>query len=230
MLESRCGHCALASNDSIFAFGGYNGTHLSSMERYEIARDEWLPSSAMREKRFNFCFRLWFLKVYINLHIQRLFSWHHSRQYHLWFCFALDLRFNFIIFNFWLFSAIGGYNGNSFLNTVERFDQRVGNWEHIAPMSNRKNGAGAAVLDGKIYVAGGLNGNYLNTVEMFEFTSLLAYPFALSVTIHEQMPGVLVLQWTMLEMFLDLLLMEVAYLQLVAVEMGKVKCVHHFSH
>ena len=91
-------------------------------------------------------------------------------------------------------------------------------------MSNRKLGAGAAVLDGKIYVAGGYNGNYFNTVEMFEFTSLLAYPFALSVTILEQMHGVLVLQWTMLEDIMDLFLMEVAYLQLVAVEKeGNVK-------
>ena len=67
---------------------------------------------------------------------------------------------------------------------MERFDQRVGNWEYIAPMSNRRYGAGAAVLDGKIYVAGGYNGNFLNTVEMFEFTFLLNlltyYPFALS--------------------------------------------------
>ena len=77
---------------------------------------------------------------------------------------------------------------------MERFDQRVGNWEYIAQMSNRRYGAGAAVLDGKIYVAGGYYENNLNTVEMFEFTSLLAYPFALSVTILEQMHGVLVLQ------------------------------------
>ena len=41
-------------------------------------------------------------------------------------------------------------------------------------MSNRREGAGATVLDGKIYVAGGYNGsNYLNTVEMSEFTYLL---------------------------------------------------------
>ena len=52
--------------------------------------------------------------------------------------------------------------------TVERFDPRVGTWEHIAPMSNPKFAAGAAVLDGKIYVSGGSNeSDYLNTVEMF---------------------------------------------------------------
>ena len=84
---------------------------------------------------------------------------------------------------------------------MEQFDQRVGYWEYIAPMSNRRYGAGAAVLDGKIYVAGGYNGNFLNTVEMFEFTFLLNlliihlhYRLSLSVTIREQMHGVLVLQ------------------------------------
>ena len=81
---------------------------------------------------------------------------------------------NFIIFNFWLFSAIGGYNGQN-LNSVERFDQRVGNWEYIAPMSNHKRGAGATVLDGKIFVAGGYNRSYLNTIEMFESITLLVF-------------------------------------------------------
>ena len=54
MLEARFAHCAIELDNSIFVFGGYNVTWLSSMERYEIARDEWLPSSAMREKRLNF--------------------------------------------------------------------------------------------------------------------------------------------------------------------------------
>ena len=72
--------------------------------------------------------------------------------------------------------AIGGRDGDQYLNTVERFDPRVGTWEHIAPMSNPKFAAGAAVLDGKIYVSGGSNGSdYLNTVEMFVFE--LVYSF-----------------------------------------------------
>ena len=47
----------------------------------------------------------------------------------------------------------GGFDGSQDLNTVERFDPRVNTWEYLAPMSNRKSGAGAAVLDGKIYVS-----------------------------------------------------------------------------
>ena len=50
----------------------------------------------------------------------------------------------------------------------------------------------------------------------------LHYRLSLAVTIHEQMPGILVLQWTMLDISLDLFLMEVTYLQLVAKEMGKI--------
>ena len=51
----------------IFAFGGFSNGHLSSVERYDIERDEWLRLSAMHEKRFAFFFRIAFLKVLVNL-------------------------------------------------------------------------------------------------------------------------------------------------------------------
>ena len=59
MLEQRWEHCAVSLEDSIFAFGGRNGNKtLSSVERFDIERDVWLPSTAMSEKRFNFCVRI----------------------------------------------------------------------------------------------------------------------------------------------------------------------------
>ena len=64
----------------------------------------------------------------------------------------------------------GGYDENSFpLNTVERFDSRVGEWKSIAPMRlSPRYFAAAALLKGEIYVAGGLNEHnaQLETVEM----------------------------------------------------------------
>jgi N-acetylneuraminic acid mutarotase len=42
-----------------------------------------------------------------------------------------------------------------FLNTVFAFDPAVGQWEPRAPMPTSRSGGGAAVVDGKIYVAGG---------------------------------------------------------------------------
>lgn len=64
----------------------------------------------------------------------------------------------------------GGYEErNVGLKSVERFDSRVGKWEYVAPMRlSPRVYADAALLNGKIYVAGGWN-NYatrLETVEM----------------------------------------------------------------
>ena len=59
MLEQRSKHCAIALDNSIFAFGGWD---LSSVEQYDIERDEWLRLSAMHEKRFALSFRIQFLK------------------------------------------------------------------------------------------------------------------------------------------------------------------------
>ena len=88
-------------------------------------------------------------------------------------CFTvLNIYFHeikFKIYHIYLL-AIGGMDGSQYLNTVERYDPRVGIWEYVAPMSNRKDGAGAAVLDGNIYVSGGSNEiTDLNIVEMFVF-------------------------------------------------------------
>ena len=80
-----------------------------------------------------------------------------------------------ISYIFAFFSAIGGYDGQHILNSVERFDPRVGTWEYAAPMSDRRYVAGAAILEGKIYVTGGHNESYLNIVDTFLYEFL--YPF-----------------------------------------------------
>ena len=54
------------------------------------------------------------------------------------------------------------------LQSVERFDPRFCRWENVAPMSlSTRYGAGAALLNGEVYVAGGCNdyGTRLETVE-----------------------------------------------------------------
>lgn len=73
---------------------------------------------------------------------------------------------------FFLFQVIGGRGeGNEYerglLNSVERFDKRVGRWEFVKSMRERRTDAAASVFCGKIYVAGGVNANILETVEMF---------------------------------------------------------------
>ena len=53
--------------------------------------------------------------------------------------------------------------------SVERFDSRVGEWQNVAPMRlSPRYLAGAALLNGEVYVAGGKNTYYsaLETIEM----------------------------------------------------------------
>ena len=67
-------------------------------------------------------------------------------------------------------SVFGGRDGSHLLNTAEHFDIRRPQFNHLAPMRGRRSGASAAVINGKIYVAGGWsfsNFKYLTTVEMF---------------------------------------------------------------
>ena len=51
--------------------------------------------------------------------------------------------------------AVGGDNGVSILNTVERYDPRIDQWSVCVPMSYRRRYFGASVLKNKIYVVGG---------------------------------------------------------------------------
>lgn len=63
----------------------------------------------------------------------------------------------------------GGFDDNSPLTSVERFDPRCNKWEYVAELTTPRGGVGIATLMGKIFAVGGHNGNaYLNTVEAFD--------------------------------------------------------------
>lgn len=73
--------------------------------------------------------------------------------------------------------AVGGKDEKgSKLRTVERYDPKagangMGEWETVAPMGTKRWGAGVAVLEGKLYVIGGMNGaerGALPSVEVFD--------------------------------------------------------------
>lgn len=80
-----------------------------------------------------------------------------------------------------LLYAVGGQDGVSCLNIVERFvflansltrlslysyDARQNTWQKVAPMSTRRLGVSVCVLNGCLYAVGGSDGqNPLNTVE-----------------------------------------------------------------
>ena len=54
--------------------------------------------------------------------------------------------------------AIGGQDGGSCLDLVERYDQANNKWERKASMKTRRLGVGVAVLNEFVYAVGGSDG------------------------------------------------------------------------
>lgn len=50
---------------------------------------------------------------------------------------------------------MGGHDGMSIFNSVERFDTNTGKWEAVPHMLSRRCRLGACALNGKIYACGG---------------------------------------------------------------------------
>lgn len=48
--------------------------------------------------------------------------------------------------------AIGGSDGTSPLNTVEKYDPKTNRWSPVAPMGTRRKHLGAALFQDKLYV------------------------------------------------------------------------------
>lgn len=65
--------------------------------------------------------------------------------------------------------VVGGFDDNSPLSSVERFDPRLSCWDYVSELTTPRGGVGVATVMGCVFAVGGHNGNiYLNTVEAFE--------------------------------------------------------------
>lgn len=54
--------------------------------------------------------------------------------------------------------AVGGHNGQSYLNSVERFDPARNTWQaDVASTQSCRTSVGVAVLDGLLYAVGGMS-------------------------------------------------------------------------
>ena len=64
--------------------------------------------------------------------------------------------------------AIGGYNGDVQLNSVERYDPACDTWTVTSPLVHRRSALSATVHCDKLYVIGGYDGEgFLNTIEEY---------------------------------------------------------------
>ncbi|KAK0422893.1 hypothetical protein QR680_007850 [Steinernema hermaphroditum] len=66
--------------------------------------------------------------------------------------------------------AVGGHDGQSYLNSVERYDCRENVWlQDVAPTSTCRTSVGVTVLEGHLYAVGGQDGiSCLNVVEKYD--------------------------------------------------------------
>ena len=58
--------------------------------------------------------------------------------------------------------VLGGYNGESYLRSVECYCPKRNVWKMVAPMIKSRSIFNAAVVDGKLYAIGDYGPNYLN--------------------------------------------------------------------
>ncbi|KAM5195060.1 kelch-like protein 4 isoform 5-T5 [Hipposideros larvatus] len=65
--------------------------------------------------------------------------------------------------------AVGGHDGWSYLNTVERWDPQACQWNYVASMSTARSTVGVVALNNKLYAIGGRDGSScLRTMEYFD--------------------------------------------------------------
>ena len=67
--------------------------------------------------------------------------------------------------------ALGGYDGTSYLKTVECYDAKTRAWQQCAPMHFSRSCFATAVADGYLYALGGYGPSYLSTVERYNVES-----------------------------------------------------------
>lgn len=65
--------------------------------------------------------------------------------------------------------ALGGHDGLSIFDSVERYDPVENIWVKVKSMLNRRCRLGVATLNGKLYACGGYDGNsFLRSVEAYD--------------------------------------------------------------
>lgn len=68
-----------------------------------------------------------------------------------------------------MFVCLGGFDDNSPLDCVEKYDPTNNTWTMVANMSCPRGGVGVAALGGKLYAVGGHDGaSYLSSVEEYD--------------------------------------------------------------
>ncbi|KAG7510770.1 kelch 28 [Solea senegalensis] len=64
--------------------------------------------------------------------------------------------------------ALGGYDGQYYLQSVEKYVPKLKEWQPVAPMTKSRSCFATAVLDGMVYAIGGYGPAHMNSVERYD--------------------------------------------------------------
>lgn len=178
-LPQKKSHAALVnSGENLYSIGGYNGAkRLSSVDVYNAQSDKWSSATPMPTARSGFG-----ATVDKNGHVYCIGGYSSSQQdlndvdmydpeHDQWtpapplnqrrsYLQAATLGDNIY--------ALGGTEGNTRLQTVEKLSPYTSAWNRVADMNIARSRPGVASLDGHLFVMGGYNGaEHLSSVECY---------------------------------------------------------------
>ena len=161
MLKRRCGVGVAVLNNLLYAVGGHDGqSYLNSIERFESSM--CLRSLQIHSKFIFGCV------MFMCYHL----PCRYDPQTNQW---SSDVApttscrtsVGVAVLDGFLY-AVGGQDGVSCLNYVEKYDPESNKWSKVANMTTRRLGVGVAVLNGCLYAVGGSDGTSpLNTGQLF---------------------------------------------------------------
>ena len=132
----------------LFAVGGWcSGDAIQTVERYDPIREEWSLVESMNKRRCGVGVAVLGEIVILIISLRKILL-------------CLD---NMVY-------AIGGHDGTSYLQTVEKYDPNNNMWStDVATTSTCRTSVGVAVLDGYLYAIGGQDGgSCLDLVERYD--------------------------------------------------------------
>lgn len=168
----------LRAQQRIFAVGGWTDElkPVSSVEKYDPYRNEWIKVKPMSSPRCG-------VGVAFQGNSLYAFGGHDGQNYlksverydiseNCWYEDVVDMRFErtsigIVALKNYIY-AIGGQIGSNSTSIVERYDTETNTWMERRSMSERRLGAGVAILNGLIYAVGGADVKALNTVEYYD--------------------------------------------------------------
>uniref|UniRef100_A0A8C7XLN6 Kelch-like family member 8 n=1 Tax=Oryzias sinensis TaxID=183150 RepID=A0A8C7XLN6_9TELE len=193
-MNSRRRHVGVISvGGKVYAVGGHDGNeHLGNMEMFDPLTNKWMMKASMNTKRRGIALAALGGPIYAIGGLDDNSCFNDVERYDIecdgWSavapmntprgvsklngCLYVVGERNVKTSDVWEIKNLNdwsGFDDNSPLSSVERFDPRMDRWEYVSELTTPRGGVGVATVMGRVFAVGGHNGNiYLNTVEAFE--------------------------------------------------------------